>query len=236
MRIQFTIVLACLIMLACKQSATIKEEQDETLVPRKPNSGLSYAEGFTIEVTDQYNFLTVLNPWNQDTLATYLVQKTKSLPNDFPHADFIIQLPVKTIACLSSPGIGMLCYLNSSHLISAATDPEHIYDSIVYHRFLNDKIVNLGKSTNLNTEVIVNHNPDLIIKHIYGGKELADSRLKDAGIPIVYHLEFMEVHPLGRAEWIKFFAAFLDKSALADSIFGQIENTYLQYSSLAKNM
>jgi iron complex transport system substrate-binding protein len=52
-------------------------------------------------------------------------------------------------------------------------------------------------------------------------------KLKSLGIPVVYTAEYLEPHPLGRAEWIKFFATFFDKARLADTIFSKIEQEYL---------
>ncbi|MGI9544933.1 MAG: ABC transporter substrate-binding protein, partial [Cyclobacteriaceae bacterium] len=44
---------------------------------------------------------------------------------------------------------------------------------------------------------------------------------------VVLNADYMEETPLGRAEWIKFTAAFFDKEAEADSVFGKIEENYL---------
>ena len=43
----------------------------------------------------------------------------------------------------------------------------------------------------------------------------------------------METSPLARTEWIKFVAAFYNKSAEADSIFDQIESRYLEAKKTA---
>jgi iron complex transport system substrate-binding protein len=45
--------------------------------------------------------------------------------------------------------------------------------------------------------------------------------------------EYLEKHPLGRAEWIKFVALFFKKEVLADSVFQVIEKEYLQTQALA---
>ena len=181
----FVLVVFIFITIACQQYTSKIGEHDKSVqISCHPKSDLSYAQGFTIEETGVYSYLTVFNPWNKDTLSTYLLLKDSVSKTPMPVADFIVNLPLKKISCLSSSGIGMLIQLKSGHLISATTDAEFIYDSILYKRYLDGNLENLGKTTNLNTEVIVEHNPDLIIKYIYGGKELADSRLKDAGIPI----------------------------------------------------
>lgn len=232
--------LATLIMSLCFTACQTSTSEFPAHLPGEQISGsnsnrLNYAEGFTIEETDQFTFLTVFDPWKKDTLSTYLLLKENKSDSLFPEADVIINLPIKKIACLSSSGIGMLNQLNSGHILSAVTDAELIYDSLLYNRYLNGNLENLGNATLLNTEVIIEHKPDLILKYYYEGKELADTRLMNAGIPIAYHFEFMESHPLGRAEWIKFFAAFVNQSAMADSLFSQIERTYKHYSALAKN-
>ena len=48
-----------------------------------------------------------------------------------------------------------------------------------------------------------------------------------SGIPLVLNADYLENHPLGRAEWIKFMAAFFNKDKEADSIFNHIERAYL---------
>ncbi len=48
---------------------------------------------------------------------------------------------------------------------------------------------------------------------------------------MVINAEYLEKHPLGRAEWIKFVALFFDREKEADSIFNVIENDYLTQRS-----
>ena len=46
----------------------------------------------------------------------------------------------------------------------------------------------------------------------------------------------METHPLGKAEWIKFIAAFYDKDEKAATIFNEIEKEYLDLLALTKTI
>jgi len=50
----------------------------------------------------------------------------------------------------------------------------------------------------------------------------------------VINAEYLEKHPLGRAEWIKFAALFFNKEKVADSAFQVIENNYLETQALAQ--
>jgi iron complex transport system substrate-binding protein len=60
-------------------------------------------------------------------------------------------------------------------------------------------------------------------------------KIEQLGIPVVINAEYLEEHPLGRAEWIKFAAAFFDKQQEADSIFSFIEDRYIEASTRGKS-
>jgi iron complex transport system substrate-binding protein len=196
---------------------------------------IRYAKGFSIERFADYTSVIVFNPWKQgDTLSSYMLIRHNAVnaPDSKP-ADFKINVPIHKIASLSTTFLGMFSLLGESDKVTACTDAKLIYDSVLYARYLNGMLVDLGESMQPNTEAIVGHNPQLLMKYIYGAKDAIDQKIISAGIPIAYNLEFMETHPLGRAEWIKFVAAFLDQDAKADSIFNSIELSYLKLSQRA---
>ena len=64
------------------------------------------------------------------------------------------------------------------------------------------KTVKIGIEGNFDNEAVMSMNPDLILISPFkrGGYEA----LKDVGIPLVPHLGYKEMTPLGQAEWIKF--------------------------------
>lgn len=188
-----------------------------------------FAKGFKLYRTGDTTYIVVLDPWHlPDTLATYmLLPKYADLSKYKDRADFILHVPVKRVASLSSTCLGMFKMLGKSDLIIASTNANMIYDSTLYHRYLNGSLTDLGEGMQLNAELIIGQNPDLVMKYIYGSHDPADDRIKAAGIPIAYNLEFMETHPLGRAEWIKFVAAFCGAEKQADSIFSMITKNYL---------
>jgi iron complex transport system substrate-binding protein len=54
-------------------------------------------------------------------------------------------------------------------------------------------------------------------------------QLQHAGLPVVLTAEYMEHHPLARAEWLKFLAAFFESEDRSNEIFNTIK---AQYTSL----
>ena len=53
-------------------------------------------------------------------------------------------------------------------------------------------------------------------------------KIEELHVPVVINAEYLEKHPLGRAEWIKFMALFFNKEKKADSVFVVIEKEYLE--------
>jgi iron complex transport system substrate-binding protein len=58
--------------------------------------------------------------------------------------------------------------------------------------------------------------------------------LSAAGIPVAVSVDHLEETPLARAEWIKFYGAFVDRSARADSIFNACEKRYSELKRLVE--
>jgi iron complex transport system substrate-binding protein len=198
---------------------------------------IEFAKGFTISDYKENKYLVVKNPWKaDDTLATYLLLKNDS-KNDFTgRIDFVIKSEPDRIAVLSSASLGMIELLHEENRIVACSNAKLIYDSALYRRYLKGELTDLGESLEMNTETVIGASPDLVIKYIFGGREAADEKLIEAGIPVVYNLEFMEPHPLGRAEWLKFVAVFVGKEAMADSVFRHIRDEYQILSERARKV
>jgi iron complex transport system substrate-binding protein len=221
-------------IFCCSRSSKNVHLKKQDVLLHLAKNQVRYAQGFSLERYPGFTRIIVYNPWKQgDTLSKYLLIKDNNKQICKETADFKIVIPIKKVASLSSTFLGMFVLLGESDKISACSDPRLIYDSLLYHRYLNGLLVDLGESMQPNTESIIGHAPQLLMKYIYGAKDPIDQTIIAAGIPIAYNLEYMETHPLGRAEWIKFVAAFLDEDDKADSIFNTIENSYTELSGKA---
>ena len=55
----------------------------------------------------------------------------------------------------------------------------------------------------------------------------------ETGIPLVPHLGYKEMTPLGQAEWIKFIGMFIGREAEANARFAGIEKRYNELKELA---
>ena len=55
-----------------------------------------------------------------------------------------------------------------------------------------------------------------------------------AGIPVLLNSEWLETTPLGRAEWVKLMAVLLNKEALVNQKFGDLEKEYHRLAALTQ--
>ena len=80
-------------------------------------------------------------------------------------------------------------------------------------------------------ELIMSLNPDLIF--ISPFKRGGYDAMREIGIPLVPHLGYKEMTPLGQAEWIKFIGMFVGLEAEANTRFAAIEKRYNELCKLA---
>jgi iron complex transport system substrate-binding protein len=194
---------------------------------------VKYAKGFSIVNHGCFTEVEVYNPWNNyKLLARYIV--VDSIQNIDSLKGEILKVPVRKGVFLSSTYIGMLAMLKAGNVIKACSNANWIYDSFIYQKYTKGEITDLGNGLSVDAEAVIAQSPDMVMKYIYQTTDVSDEILYSSGIPVVYNIEFMEEHPLGRAEWIKLMGLLTGKSKMADSIFNQIEINYNENCLLAK--
>jgi iron complex transport system substrate-binding protein len=98
------------------------------------------------------------------------------------------------------------------------------------------KVKDLGIDKGMNIEMLYTLKPSLVMGYTMT-KDLGQlKKIQELGIPVVINAEYLEKHPLGRAEWIKFMALFFGKEREADSVFAEIEKEYLTTQRLVSEV
>jgi len=121
---------------------------------------------------------------------------------------------------------GFLELLDEINSISAICNAERIYNPLIRERFSAGKITDLGDNFNLNLERLLTVRPEVVMVSGYEQNDKYSKIIEKSGIPVLYNQEWNESTLLGRAEWIKFVAAFYDKSEMADTIFAGVASRY----------
>ena len=194
---------------------------------------IQYATGFSVAYFPSYKKVTVHNPWQSDSpLAVYYLVKDDTIAT--PKNGTKIKIPLQTLGITSCTQIEFLNILGVLSSIKGSSTPELIYNTDLQQAFRKGQLVHLGDAFRIDFEKLLLLNPDALMITSYNNS-VDDNvrRLQNAGIHLIYNQEWMEESLLGRAEWIKFMAAFYDKEVLADSLFNRMTKNYQQAKLLA---
>lgn len=200
---------------------------------------INYASGFSIQKSDSgLTIIKVASPWpNAETTFTYALipkEKMAEMTINTDEYDVIIAVPVERIVVTSTTHIAALEALGVVDKLVGFPDTEYVSSQAARKRIDAKLIEELGNNEAINTEMVLKLNPEIVVGFGVDGQNKAYATLQRANIPVVYNGDWTEETPLGKAEWIKFFAPFFNKDVEADSIFKGIESSYLKAKELAK--
>lgn len=237
MKIPFFILILFLSVLTCKEH----NESNHTSIPvENEKVSVSYATGFSITEYTDYSILEIKNPWPkaEKSYRYALIPKENAMKitlnsNDF---DGIISIPVEKIVVTSTTHIPALELLEVEQTLVGFPGTDYI--SSEKTRVLIDRklVRELGKNEGINTEVLLELRPDVVIGFGIDGNNKTFETIRKSGIPVIYNGDWVETSPLAKAEWIKFFGALYNKEKEADSIFKHIETNYLEAKKIAENV
>jgi iron complex transport system substrate-binding protein len=197
---------------------------------------VNYAEGFSITDFGSYKIIEVKNPWPEsEQVFRYALVKDEDDFSSEENFDAVIKVPVNKLIVTSTTHIPSLEMLNEVDKLIGFPNLDFISSEKTRAQIKSGQITEIGNNESINVETVINLQPNVMIGFAVTGNNKTYTTLEKAGIPVVYNGDWTEESPLGKAEWIKFFGAFFDKTEEADQIFKTIENNYLEVKSLASN-
>lgn len=217
-----------------------KNEPKKQLVGREGTSlNLKYATGFSSKDYGSYKTIEIKTPWpNSEKKYCFALLNpnfdAKLWTLEKARFDDIIELPIKNLVVTSTTHIPALELLNNEKTLIGFPGTDYISSEKIRKRIEGGFIKELGKNENLNTEILLEQQPDLVVGFGIDGSNRAFETLKKSGIPVIYNGDWVESSPLAKAEWIKFFGLLFNKEKEADSIFSHIEKNYLEAREIAK--
>jgi iron complex transport system substrate-binding protein len=215
-------VIAC----APKQSKTNKIQSAQNEV--------RYATGFSLRTFSNYQEVVIHQP-TEDALfgKVYWLGETKD-GLTIPDSVTFIKTPVQKIICTSTTHLPHLESLQQTNSLVGFPGTDYICSELIRHRVANGQVAELGPEADMNIEKILALQPNIVMGYTLSHQTGAYKSLNKLAIPVLYNADFLEQHPLGRAEWIKVTAALFNKTKQADSIFNEIEKNYLHLKNLAE--
>lgn len=187
---------------------------------------LKYANGFSIIAFDGYKILEIKNPWpNAEKSFKYVLSSDKSKGE--------ITNPIEKIVVTSTTHIPALELLGVEQTLVGFPGTDYVSSKKTRQRIENGLVRELGKNEGINTEILLELNPDVVIGFGIDGVNKTFETIQKANIPVIYNGDWVETSALAKAEWIKFFGALYNKEKEADSIFNTIEANYLKAKKIA---
>lgn len=189
-----------------------------------------YAQGFWIEVFNTQKIIHVRNAYDTtQAIESYCIGTQNG------HKNIVsINSPIQKNACLSTTQIGFLDLLNLTDSIVAVSDAKRIFNANVLRNIEKGKTVSIGDNGTINEEKLLALQPSLVFAYSFSEGNSSLPKLRSLGLKIVLINDYNETHPLARAEWIKMIATFYNKEQLADSIFNEVEKSYLELTKQAQ--
>ncbi|MDX1905267.1 MAG: ABC transporter substrate-binding protein [Thermonemataceae bacterium] len=187
-----------------------------------------YAKGFRIEVFKNYKILSVLQPYTdkRDTLRFVLAKNKKLIPSQLQKIPFI-KTPIQKIICTSTTHLALLEALGGLDALVGASSLEYVYSSAIRKKVEKGQIVSLSDQQ-IEVEKIIALQPDLLmVSGMEASQMSVYKKIEETDIAVFINSEWLENHPLGKAEWIKVMAVLLDKEQEAEAFFENISSKYL---------
>lgn len=227
----------CKVLLLAFISFLFFQCKNETNSPTQlsPQSIVHYAKGFSIQNYDGYSILTVKNPWPKATKTyIYILKEKNGIVPDSLKKKQIIPVPIKTIVVTSTTHIPSLEMLDEVNTLVGFPHCDFISSEKVRTRIDAGKVKELGNNHDLNTEVLLDLQPNIIVGYGIDNKNPTLDNLEKSGLKVMLNGDWNEETALGKAEWIKFFGALYGKQKLANELFTKIENDYLKTIAITK--
>jgi iron complex transport system substrate-binding protein len=215
------------ISISCKKEVVKIDKKTQA------KSSIKYAKGFDIIDENGAKTLIIKSAYqNSNTSFEYRIKNKKS-DTTLNDTHNVIGVPIQKIVVTSTTHIPMVELLHEETSIIGF--PYANYVSSEKTRKLIDagKITEIGKESSLNTEILLDLQPELVVGYSVSSADKSLTTIQKAGINVIYNGDWLEETPLGRAEWIKFFGVLFDKEKQADSIFKVIETNYLKAKQIA---
>lgn len=133
------------------------------------------------------------------------------------------------VAVVSTTHLPFIDALERSSTVVGAAHLAQVIDGSMLKRLPAD-LVDIGMASGLDRERLVQLAPEALFNYTFGQR--SDAAINIPGMVHVPVTEYMEEHPLGRAEWLRFFGAVLGRKAAGDSLYAAIRDRYHAASAM----
>lgn len=238
MKKKITACFIAMLLLSCQHSnkrQTEKETDNAADRERTEMMQTRYAQGFRLTSWHGIWLLDIQDPQKEEGASYHYALMTEdnneaSVPDDYEK----IKIPVSKVVCMTSLQLSNFIKINKQELVTGITSTRHLFDAKMNAQLKEGKTRKIGIEGNFDTEIIIGMGPDIILISPFkrGGYEA----LKETGVPLIPHLGYKELTPLGQAEWIRLIGLLTGCEKEANRRFEEIEKKYNELKALTANV
>ena len=232
--ILFLIILCCGGMLfnSCRNNSSQKSGHQTTngIAATKSDKNIHYAQGFRLEPKPGYQLLHIKDPQSQNSTEYTFALRQRGTRPEIPNTWEIIDLPVKSVICMTSLQLSNFIRLDATDKVVGISSTRFLTNPVLKQQLAKGKTKKIGIEGNFDPEIIMNLAPDIIL--ISPFKQGGYDAMKEVDIPLIPHLGYKEMTPLGQAEWVKLIGLLIGEEKKANEIFAGIENRYNELKTL----
>ncbi len=183
---------------------------------------VSFAQNFKIYPLETGYKLVI--KYSSSESEYYLFSDTDSIPS-YLTDKAIIRTPVKSAVAFSSTQWSVFQKLGEIGRVKGILESNYTKNEEILALVANGSITDVGLSTNVNTEKLIHLQPDLILYTPYPGIDY--SLLGElSGATMLSFPDYLESHPLGRAEWMKVVGLLCGKEKETNEWFDNVVRRY----------
>ena len=217
------------VILSCGQ------QQSDTFAQSAPLYLPQYAQGFLVKEEGNLRILYVKKSWSAEEQHDYryvLYPRSDSLL--YQGKAGYIPYPLNNVVCLSTTHVAYLESIEQSHLITGISGAQYLSNQRV-----RAQATDVGYEGALNYEALLLLHPDVVFAYGIAGASTAYLEpLAKMGVQVVYMGDYLEAHPLGKAEYMVAFSAFFGVEVMEKCLrsFEDICHTYNDLKELTQNL
>jgi iron complex transport system substrate-binding protein len=142
----------------------------------------------------------------------------------------IVSVPVSSVFAFSTTQLPLLSDLNRIDVLTGVAQRDAVTDTDIQRRIKSGAVTEFARvGLVIDVERVVAAHPALLL--IGSSSNRFAPSIRAAGIPVVPDAEWLERTALGRAEWIKYMAVFLNEEARAQSVYDAMKARYAAFAA-----
>lgn len=205
-----------------------RQQSEENLMRRANYIEITrYKSGYRLDITCPWDNLSSLGEF-------FLYPDSLPIPEELSNKT-VIRTPVQSVIAYSSTQWSVFLQLGEINRVKGILESNYTKNKEIKRLVNEGDIKDVGIETQIDTEKVILLQPDIILYTPYSntkGEELSDL----SGAVMFPFADYLENHPLGRAEWLKVIGFLTCRERDTDEWFDNIEKRYDSIRQICDNV